>query len=66
MVSNIGGTIGKVIRTLTKIMHLNGDGRGLVRHKQECAQMEREKGVYRQKTSAESRFASISVWDSFS
>ena len=66
MVSNIGDTIGKVIRTLTKIMHLNGDGRSLVRCKQECAHMEREKGVYRQKTSVESRFLSISMWDSFS
>lgn len=61
MVSNIGDTIGTVIRTLTKIMHLNGDGRGLAGCKQVCAQMEREKGLYRQKTSAESRFSSISV-----
>ena len=30
VVSNIGDMIGKVIHTLTKIMHLNVDGRSLV------------------------------------
>ena len=30
VVSNTGDLIGKVIHTLTKIMHLKGDGRSLV------------------------------------